>query len=78
MGGGSQVEVLQAIALLERCLGVRAEVRHAPLPAGDPPRTRADATRIREVLGFVPSTPIERGLEAEAAWARGLYGGARA
>ena len=45
----------------------------SPLPPGDPLRTRADATRIQADLGLVPSTPIERGLAAEALWARGLY-----
>ena len=78
VGGGSQVEVHEAIAILERCLDVRAEVRREPRPPGDPLRTRADAGRIRDDLKFVPATPIERGLEAEAAWARGLYAGSRA
>jgi UDP-glucose 4-epimerase len=78
VGGGSQVEVLEAIALLEKSLGVKAEIRFEPRPAGDPLRTRADASRIAADLGFTPSTPIAQGLEAEAQWARGLYAGARA
>ncbi len=78
VGGGSQVEVLEAIAILERALGARAQVRLEPRPPGDPLRTRADATRIRSDLGFAPATPIEQGLAAEAAWARDLYAGSRA
>ena len=77
VGGGSQVEVRQAIALLERSLGVKADVRFAPVPPGDPPRTRADATRLRAALGMAPSVGIEQGLAAEAAWARTLYGEGR-
>jgi len=73
VGGGSQVEVREAIALLERFLGVAAQVRFEPRPPGDPLRTRADAERIRTDLEFVPATPIEHGLAAEAEWARGLY-----
>jgi len=73
VGGGSQVEVREAIALLERFLGVPAQVAFEPRPPGDPLRTRADAERIRADLAFVPATPIERGLAAEAEWARGLY-----
>jgi UDP-glucose 4-epimerase len=73
VGGGSQVEVLEAIRILEQALGVKAELEFRPLPPGDPLRTRADATRIQAGLGLVPSTPIERGLAAEAAWARELY-----
>jgi UDP-glucose 4-epimerase len=75
VGGGSQVEVLQAIGILERVLGVKARLRFEPRPPGDPARTRADTSRLRTELGFAPSVSIETGLEAEAAWAQGLYGG---
>ena len=77
VGGGSQVEVREAVALLERLLGVKANVRHEPTPPGDPLRTRADATRLRAALGMVPSIGIEQGLAAEAEWARRLYGEGR-
>lgn len=73
VGGGSQVEVLEAIRILQNALGVKAQLDFKPLPPGDPLRTRADATRIEAELGMVPSTPIERGLAAEALWARDLY-----
>jgi UDP-glucose 4-epimerase len=78
VGGGSQVEVMEAIAILERALGVRAEVRFEPRPPGDPLRTRADATRLESDLGMRPSVPIERGLAAEAEWAQRIYAGTRA
>ena len=73
VGGGSQVEVLEAIGILEEALEVKATVRFEPRPPGDPIRTRADASRIRADLGFAPAVAIRDGLEAEAAWARGLY-----
>ena len=75
VGGGSQVEVREAIAMLERACGARARIEWKPLPPGDPPRTRADATRLRADLDYAPAVPIERGLEAEAEWTRGLYAG---
>jgi UDP-glucose 4-epimerase len=90
VGGGSQVEVLEAIAILEGALGVPAQLDFRPRPPGDPLRTRADASRlsadlefvprvpIQDGLDFVPATGIEDGLRAEADWARGLYGGAPA
>jgi len=78
VGGGSQVELRQAIALLERALGVTARLQHEPRPPGDPPRTRADATRLEAELGFTPRVAIEEGLPREAAWARELYAGSRA
>jgi UDP-glucose 4-epimerase len=73
VGGGSQVEVLEAIAVLERAFGAKARLRFEPRPPGDPLRTSADASRARADLGFVPAVPIGRGLVAEAEWARGLY-----
>jgi nucleoside-diphosphate-sugar epimerase len=78
VGGGSQVTVREAIALLEGALGARAELRFEPRPPGDPLRTRADAARLRADLGYVTQVGIEQGLAAEAAWARTLYAEARA
>lgn len=74
IGGGSQVDVLEAIAMLEESLGVKAKVRFEPRPPGDPLRTRADATRLRTDLDYETKVGIREGLAAEAAWARTLYG----
>ena len=77
VGGGSQVEVLEAIALLEKSLGRKARVKLEPRPAGDPLRTRADAARLAADLGYATAVGIADGLAAEAEWARTLYGGVR-
>jgi UDP-glucose 4-epimerase len=73
VGGGSQVEMLEAIGILERALGVKAKLGFEPRSPGDPLRTRADASRLRADLGFVPGVGLEQGLAAEAQWARRLY-----
>jgi UDP-glucose 4-epimerase len=73
VGGGSQVELRQAIAILGLALGVRPEIRLEPRPPGDPLQTCADATRLEADLGFRPGVGIEHGLAAQASWARGLY-----
>ena len=74
IGGGSQVDVLEAIGILERALSAKARLRFEPLPPGDPLRTRADASRLHQDLGYRTQVGIEQGLAAEAAWARTLYG----
>ena len=74
VGGGSQVDVLEAVAILERALGVKARLRFEPRPPGDPLRTRADATRLQADLGYATRVGIEEGLAAEAKWAQTLYG----
>jgi len=77
VGGGSQVEVLEAIAILEKHLGLKARVNLEPRPAGDPLRTRADAGRLAADLGYATTVAIADGLAAQAEWARSLYGGVR-
>jgi UDP-glucose 4-epimerase len=77
IGGGSQVEVLEAIQLLEERLGVKAQLRFEERPPGDPMRTRADASRLAADLDYASTVSIGDGLAAEAEWARTLYGGAR-
>lgn len=77
VGGGSQVEVLEAIRILGDVLGVRPRLEFEPRPPGDPLRTRADATRLQQDLDFTPRTGIQEGLGREAEWARGLYAGSR-
>jgi len=73
VGGGSQVEVLEAIAILERFFRAKARLEFQARPPGDPLRTRADVSRLTADLGYAPVVPIDRGLEAEAEWARALY-----
>ncbi|HET9327982.1 MAG TPA: NAD-dependent epimerase/dehydratase family protein [Candidatus Eisenbacteria bacterium] len=77
VGGGSQVEVLEAIRILETALGVQARLSFQPRALGDPLRTRAENTRLREDFGAVPRVTIGEGLPREAEWARTLYAGAR-
>ena len=74
IGGGSQVDVLETIEILEKALCAKAKVRFEPRPAGDPLRTRADAARLQADLGYTTRVGISDGLAAEAAWARTLYG----
>jgi UDP-glucose 4-epimerase len=74
IGGGSQVDVLQSIGILEAALGVKARLKFEKRPPGDPLRTRADATRLQADLGYATQVGIEDGLKAEAAWAKTLYG----
>jgi UDP-glucose 4-epimerase len=77
VGGGSQVEVLEAISMLEKSLGLKARVSLEARPAGDPLRTRADASRLAAAVGYATQVGIAAGLAAEAEWARELYRSAR-
>jgi nucleoside-diphosphate-sugar epimerase len=69
VGGGVEVTMLEAIALLERIAGRELELRRHPPVAGDQRRTKADTSRIRAELGWEPSTALEDGLRAQWEWA---------
>ena len=78
VGGGSQVELRDAIAILGRALGAKPDVRLGPGAPGDPRSTCADVTRLEADLGFRPRVGIEEGLAAQAAWMRALVAERRA
>jgi UDP-glucuronate 4-epimerase len=69
IGGGAEVAMREAIALLERISGRRLAIVRRPEAAGDPRRTSADTTRAREELGWRPRVPLEHGLRAQWEWA---------
>ena len=69
VGGGEEATMNETIALLERISGRRLEIERADAVAGDQRRTKADTTRIRDDLGWQPSTLLEEGLQAQWEWA---------
>jgi UDP-glucuronate 4-epimerase len=69
VGGGDEVSMLEAIALLEQISGRELDVRHVDVAQGDVSRTKADVTRIRAALGWEPRTSLGDGLEAMWSWA---------
>jgi nucleoside-diphosphate-sugar epimerase len=69
VGGGVEASVGETITILERIAGRRLELLHEPPVPGDQRRSRADTTRIREQLGWVPEVSLEDGLSAQWEWA---------
>jgi nucleoside-diphosphate-sugar epimerase len=69
VGGGTEVSMREAIALFERLAGRELDLREHPAVPGDQRRTRADTTRIRDALGWQPTTSFEDGLRAQWEWA---------
>ncbi|TGD95064.1 NAD-dependent epimerase/dehydratase family protein [Methylobacterium nonmethylotrophicum] len=73
IGGGRPVSVSAMIDALEDALGCRA-VRHLrDLPPGDVAQTEASTALLRDLVGYVPQTPIEAGIPAFVAWYREHY-----
>jgi UDP-glucuronate 4-epimerase len=69
VGGGEEASLLDAIATLERVSGETLDVRRVDAAKGDVTRTSADVTRIHELLGWRPETPLADGLRQMWSWA---------
>ncbi|MFO7571616.1 MAG: NAD-dependent epimerase/dehydratase family protein [Gaiellaceae bacterium] len=69
VGGGGEVTMLEAIERLGSIAGRRLALVRTGRREGDARRTAADTTRIRDELGWVPTTPFSDGLEAQWRWA---------
>ncbi|MBD2579423.1 SDR family NAD(P)-dependent oxidoreductase [Oscillatoria sp. FACHB-1406] len=74
IGNNQPVELLHAIATLEKCLGKTAVKKMLPMQPGDVPITYADVDELMADVGFRPDTPIETGIERFVAWYRSYYG----
>ncbi len=58
-------EVAEAVLRLS---GSESPLVHEPLPEEDPKQRRPDITRAREVLGWEPKIPAEKGLKTTIDW----------
>lgn len=68
VGGGRPVSIREAIAAIQKVTGLPVRVRHHRAARGDMKETRASTTRLQQVLGFVPATPLEEGLARQFQW----------
>ncbi|HWX21806.1 MAG TPA: NAD-dependent epimerase [Candidatus Binatia bacterium] len=68
IGNNNPVELLYLIAVLEDCLGRKAQKRFLPMQPGDVPATCADVSDLTRDVGFKPSTSIEDGVRRFTDW----------
>jgi len=73
IGGGQPVELLRFVETVEAALGRTAIRELLPMQPGDVPRTYAEPALLKALTGYVPSTPIETGVEAFVEWYRDHY-----
>jgi UDP-glucuronate 4-epimerase len=74
IGSHAPVELLDYIAVFERCLGIEAQKNLLPIQPGDVVDTFADVDALAKDVGYRPSTPIEEGIPKLVAWYRDYYG----
>lgn len=70
LGESRTVELRELISLLEKVLGMKAQIDRQPLQPGDVPQTFADVKKARLLLGYNPQTQIEDGIRKFIEWFR--------
>lgn len=68
LGEQHTITLTRLIELLEAELGLEAIIDRQPAQPGDMPRTHADISKARQLLGYEPSTPIETGIKKFVEW----------
>jgi len=67
-GAGRTCSVLDVVRLLEKALGITAQIEWLPRQKGDVSRTFADISAAREALGYSPQTSLEDGVGRFVHW----------
>jgi UDP-glucuronate 4-epimerase len=68
IGNNRSERLMDFIALIEHCLGRKAECQFLPLQPGDVKETYADISAIQRDVGFAPTTPISVGIPRFIEW----------
>ncbi|HET6464236.1 MAG TPA: NAD-dependent epimerase/dehydratase family protein [Nitrospiria bacterium] len=70
IGESQTTELRDLVAMIEKALNRKAQIRAMPLQAGDVPLTFADVSKAKRLLGYQPRTPIGEGLGKFVEWYR--------
>ncbi|MCW6509525.1 NAD-dependent epimerase/dehydratase family protein [Lichenifustis flavocetrariae] len=73
IAGGQSVPLLDYIDAIERSVGVAITRTMVPMQKGDVEATTASPALLKALTGFVPTTPVSRGVQAFVDWYRGFY-----
>jgi nucleoside-diphosphate-sugar epimerase len=68
LGGGSEVSILNAIALVETISGRKANLKRFDRQKGDVRHTKARLDQAKSKLGYLPKVGLEQGLTEEWNW----------
>jgi UDP-glucuronate 4-epimerase len=70
LGGSDPHTLAELISGVEEVTGMKAEITRLPDQPGDVPRTYADVSKARRLLGYEPSVDLKTGLGAYLRWLR--------
>jgi nucleoside-diphosphate-sugar epimerase len=70
IAGSSERSINDALAIISDALGHPLEIQHSESARGDQDRTFGDTAKASKELGFLNTTSLEEGLEAQIRWQR--------
>src|SRR5215475_10165942 len=68
IGESQTIQLKDLISAIENTLGKKAKINQLPEQPGDMPRTYADISKARELLGYNPTTKLSEGLPRFIEW----------
>lgn len=71
LGESETIQLKELISSIESALGKKAMIKRLPEQLGDVPRTCADISKARKLLGYNPTTRLSEGLPRFIDWFRG-------
>lgn len=73
IGSDSAVGLMRYIEVLEENLGIKAIKNMLPMQPGDVAATWADVDKLRDAVGYQPTTTVEDGVKRFVEWYREYY-----
>merc|ERR1711998_48495 len=70
LGNGNPVGLKHFISIVEEATGKKANIKVLPDQPGDVPRTCADISKAKKMLGYSPKISFEEGLQRTVQWYR--------
>ena len=70
LGESQPIELKRLIELIEKAMGVKAQINRQPAQPGDVPITFSNIEKARNLLGYSPQTKIEDGVPLFTEWFR--------
>ena len=63
MGGGKSIKITYLVKLIEKYTNTKAKIKFGPFLKGDIHTSKANTTKIKKYINYVPKTRIEKGLK---------------
>lgn len=73
IGNSQPVQLMEFLAELENCLGVKAKLEMLPPQPGDVQDTWADCSELATQFGYHPDTSLAAGMQQFIHWFKGYY-----